>query len=259
MPDNLKDLKALERERQERIAITARAFSSEMDRIANLLRDRVVELVSDPQLTREKAATAAGLVQLQRALQGQLNAAAFEDVLKKWLVCYDQSWNFAIRVLRALKVDPPERLAAIDEKALAKLRAMDFSWLQNLGGETIREVATGLIRNALLAQSRAQAIEAVSGTLGKFASQAAGIFDTGLVSYDRMVTMKTWSAAGLERFRYFGPKDIKNREFCETHVGKVFTIEEIRKMDNGQKPPMNDVLVFQGGWGCRHVWQVAVR
>jgi hypothetical protein len=32
-----------------------------------------------------------------------------------------------------------------------------------------------------------------------------------------------------------GPKDIKNRPFCAAHVGKVYTVAEIKELDNDQK------------------------
>ena len=158
-------------------------------------------------------------------------------------------------MLAKLKVDPPARLASIDEAALRQLRAMDFSFLSGLGPETVREVATGLIRNTLLGNSRADSIEAVSGTLGKFSANAAAVFDTAIFSFDRFSTSAIWCSAGIDRFKYVGPRDLKNREFCEARVNKVFSITEIEAMDNGTK--LMPVLVYGGGWSCRHVWHPA--
>jgi len=41
------------------------------------------------------------------------------------------------------------------------------------------------------------------------------------------------------------------RPFCRERVGKVYSIEEIRAMDNGQGLA---VEYFCGGWNCRHRW-----
>ncbi len=51
-------------------------------------------------------------------------------------------------------------------------------------------------------------------------------------------------------FRYVGAV-AGARPFCRERVGKVYSIEEIRGMDNGQ-----DLAVeyFCGGWNCRHRW-----
>lgn len=43
------------------------------------------------------------------------------------------------------------------------------------------------------------------------------------------------------------------REFCRQHVGKVYTLAEIKKLVDGLSAQMNNVLIC-GGWGCRHVW-----
>lgn len=35
------------------------------------------------------------------------------------------------------------------------------------------------------------------------------------------------------------------------HAGKVFTRQQIEQMRNGM---LNPVMVFKGGWNCRHSW-----
>ena len=38
--------------------------------------------------------------------------------------------------------------------------------------------------------------------------------------------------------------------FCREHVGKVYTIKQIKAMRNGQSS-FSDVMKFRGGIGCR--------
>ena len=57
-------------------------------------------------------------------------------------------------------------------------------------------------------------------------------------------------------FVYYGPEDIKNREFCETWVGVVQTKsfwDEISQLSWAGKIEGNDTLwTYGGGWNCRH-------
>jgi hypothetical protein len=81
---------------------------------------------------------------------------------------------------------------------------------------------------------------------------AVTYYDTSLVRYDRQQTMATWSAAGLDKFTYRGPHDIKTRPFCATHVGKVHTLAEIEKMDNpGHFIAWDHISLAQRGLGWR--------
>jgi len=56
--------------------------------------------------------------------------------------------------------------------------------------------------------------------------------------------------AGVKYFKYAGPP--ADREFCQHLLDKVYTVEEIEQMDNGQGLP---VLYYRGGYNCRHRWQ----
>ncbi len=57
--------------------------------------------------------------------------------------------------------------------------------------------------------------------------------------------------AGAKYFRYAGPGG-GSRQFCSEHLGKIYTINEINSLDNKQGLP---VLVYMGGWNCRHRWE----
>lgn len=50
-------------------------------------------------------------------------------------------------------------------------------------------------------------------------------------------------------YLYDGPEDDKNRDFCEEHIGRVYTRQALDRLDNGQGLP---VMPYCGGWRCRH-------
>lgn len=72
---------------------------------------------------------------------------------------------------------------------------------------------------------------------------------------NRAMTLKKGNDLGIERYKYAGPLDNKNRDFCREHVGQIFTKDEIADLDNGQGL---SVASFMGGFNCRHRWE-AVR
>lgn len=73
----------------------------------------------------------------------------------------------------------------------------------------------------------------------------------GIQGFRNAVTAKTAKDSNT-RLKYVGPLDDKTREFCAEHVGKVYTIDEILDLDNGQGLP---VLTNMGGYNCRHEWR----
>ncbi len=56
--------------------------------------------------------------------------------------------------------------------------------------------------------------------------------------------------AGVKYFRYTGPA-AGARPRCGEWLGKIYSINEIDHLDNGQGLP---VLYYMGGWNCRHRW-----
>ena len=52
-------------------------------------------------------------------------------------------------------------------------------------------------------------------------------------------------------YLYDGPEDRKTRPFCQSVIGRAYTLEAIKRLDNGQGL---SVEVHRGGYNCRHRW-----
>lgn len=59
----------------------------------------------------------------------------------------------------------------------------------------------------------------------------------------------------INKFRYEGSTGGNIRDFCKNHVGKIYTLEQIKKLDNGQGL---SVQYYCGGYNCRHRWVAVV-
>lgn len=76
------------------------------------------------------------------------------------------------------------------------------------------------------------------------------LLNTGLGVITQATNVSNTIKAGGKYFQYIGA--IAERKFCQTHLNKVYTLNEINQMDNKQRLP---VLFYRGGYNCRHFWK----
>ena len=77
-------------------------------------------------------------------------------------------------------------------------------------------------------------------------------FDTALSALGTSINIKKAKEVFKNpKFEYFGANDGRTRSFCREHIGKVYTLNQIEKLDNGQGL---SVLQYKGGYNCRHDW-----
>ena len=75
------------------------------------------------------------------------------------------------------------------------------------------------------------------------------VVDTQVNAFFRTTNFVAATNAGVKRFRYVGPSP--ERPFCDRIIGKVFTVDQINNLDNGQT---SNVFATGGGFNCRHRW-----
>lgn len=97
-------------------------------------------------------------------------------------------------------------------------------------------------------------VKALARRLKKPARQLAVEVNMARAGVSRSARVEgTAKIAGVV-YRYVGPEQ-NIRQFCAENLNKLFTLEEIKKMDNGFDL---DVLVYAGGYNCRHRWVAEV-
>lgn len=90
--------------------------------------------------------------------------------------------------------------------------------------------------------------------------------NTSAIAFNRAVTAAKANDLGLDLWLYIGPDDKITRDFCKEVLNgtidnkkrsvPVYTTAEIQDMDNDQGL---DVLVYGGGYNCRHQWRPITR
>lgn len=90
--------------------------------------------------------------------------------------------------------------------------------------------------------------DAISKLVKQKQYQIRTLSNTTQIAVSRAVTFK--DSSKKQKYKYVGSR-FNARIFCLTHLNKIYTLEEIEKLDNNQNLP---VKYYCGGYNCRHRW-----
>ena len=107
----------------------------------------------------------------------------------------------------------------------------------------------GAVLDSVIAGRRVKPTDILRSAEGRTFANIKTELNSSLMAFQQVVDLEKAKKAGIERFLYIGPDDKITRPFCRELVGGIFTLAELRAMDNGQDLP---VEVFRGGYNCRH-------
>ena len=232
-------------------AVIARA-EGHQGKLANALvklEDRITDLMAtaplkDGSLFDLEWAIAAR-VQLRNAIE-QEYLATVDGLVREYTVIADDVAKMLSTYADVTKLDP---------SIISELQSMTFKGFEDLGQNYLDAVSKELYESTLTGATFAQSLNAikasVNANLGRYASQ--GLHDA-LMQFDATVNTKIAIEAGATEFKYYGPDDEATRDFCEKHVGKTYTKEEIDSIWEGSWAGKisGDPFVVRGGYNCRH-------
>lgn len=150
-----------------------------------------------------------------------------------------KSTNVSLEALNELAINQAE--------IIADLGLQDD--LDKIEKDLAKRFRKGLQVRKLKNLSKAETSEYISSLLKLTKAQTETAVATNVMGYDRAVTTIKANTVGLNRFKYAGQKDSKNRPFCKTKAGKIFTDAVAKTWRNGQKEP---AFIYLGGYNCRH-------
>jgi hypothetical protein len=127
----------------------------------------------------------------------------------------------------------------------------DFATLEGkIQPEIINIVDEALRTNLPIRELEKQLVEKYDGIKHRAKTAA----NTAKAGFQTINAFAGAERAGVNKFKYIGAQ--AQRPFCRKHLNKIYTKEEILKLDNGQGLP---VWIYRGGYNCIHRWQVYVR
>lgn len=216
-------------------------FVTELEKFLRTALPRALVGISTGEMKGIEAASIIG------SLSSSLQRAGLSDLLSK---SADIHLNELDRTLKALNLnaDIKEALPKTDATMIEQLIRFDTDAVAATIESEIGSIKPILMRAVL--SNEMPDIGAIADGLGSaVATSVSTEFDTALSAFNRTVTTVKATDAGIDYFVYFGPDDNKTRPFCRARVDKVYTLAELRKMDNGQGLPVEQYL---GGYNCRH-------
>jgi hypothetical protein len=141
-----------------------------------------------------------------------------------------------------------------DPNTFEKLQALykvDFSKIKSDSGAIITEE----IRRSARAGQGYEVLRSrlLKRSLGE--SQVRTLANTALAQFDNATMIEYAQQGGVEKFKYDGVLHTNTRPFCREHLGKQYTLQQIRSMDNSQGIPVETSC---GGYNCTHFWTPVV-
>lgn len=164
----------------------------------------------------------------------------FEDVMSAFQgveVALRNDWlNVKVEKLELMTKDP--QLSKISEQ-LVRAKNKEFMKLQKL-----------VNYDYILNKDKKEIMQDISRRAEVAKHHATTFTRTAKITLARSSNFTDAINAGAKKFEYRGPT-YNARLFCADKVGRVFTLDEIMGMSNGQLDP---VYCFCGGYNCRHRW-----
>lgn len=146
----------------------------------------------------------------------------------------------------------------LDKSVVSQLQLMAFQGMEDLGVEYLDILAKQVYESTLTGATFAATVAAVKQVVGKnMARYVKQQIHDSLTQFDSAINAKVALDSGAEKFIYIGSNDSVTRGFCRKHVNKVYTIDEMKEIWQGEwagKSGSNP-FINKGGYNCRHRWR----
>ena len=151
-----------------------------------------------------------------------------------------------------------------DNSILKTLSQDSFLQMSALGDQYAAQISNKIYSAVLVGDPIEDLTEEVSQLLvggtdkaGRpMAAHAKTISTTGYREADSIILEKKGEDFDIKKWEYAGSLIKDSRKWCVDHVGKTYTMEEIKEWENsswkGKKE--GNSFVTRGGWNCRHRW-----
>jgi len=155
-------------------------------------------------------------------------------------------------------------LTQVDLDTITQLKFQSFSGYQDIANRYLTEISNNVYQNAIAGKPFEEMVKDIKGlisgdvdrrgrTMSGYASQIA---HDSVMQFDGQFTVFKAKEAGLNKFKYTGTLVRDSRKHCKTHVGKIYSEEELRRIWQGSWAGKSegDPFIVRGGYRCRHTW-----
>lgn len=232
-------------------ALLARADDHQVKLIAALatLENRIVDLVATAPLKD------GSLFDLEWAVQARVEIRqAIEEEYLSTVDALIREYSIVADDI-AVMLGAYKDVARLDPDIVSQLQTLTFNGFDDIGKEYLDLISKEVYENTLTGTPFSVGVsnirKAVGGDMARYSSQR---LHDSLLQFDRTVNTRIALDAGATRFQYRGSSDEVTREFCRRHVDKIYTVDEINEIWQGEWSGKIDsnAFVSAGGYNCRH-------
>ena len=118
--------------------------------------------------------------------------------------------------------------------------------IANAGGAAAEEAITKL--------HSIYAADKLGNNMRRYSSQ---MVHDSLMQFDASIVVKVGKESGADAWQYEGSIVQDSRQWCVTHLNKIYTEDEIRKLwtQDWAGKAAGDPFIVRGGYNCRHHWR----
>ena len=146
-------------------------------------------------------------------------------------------------------------IVELDQSVVSQLQQLTFQGFEDIANEYLDVLAKQVYESTLTGTTFAASVAAVKEVVGKdMARYASQQVHDSLTQFDRTVNTKIALDSGATRFKYTGTLKETSRPHCRKHKDKVYTIDEINEIWQGewQGKSSSNAFVSADGYNCTH-------
>ena len=146
---------------------------------------------------------------------------------------------------------------AVPQSVIGQLQQFSFTGHEALADDFAEALYQQVYNNTLAGTPFSASLAELNGLLDNDLQRySKTMLHDALFEFSSSVQQAAAAEAGITTFRYEGDTIESTRPFCERHVGKEYTTEEIYEIwnDSWQGKRSGDPFRVRGGYNCRHWW-----
>ena len=152
-----------------------------------------------------------------------------------------------------------EQFAAfrVPQSVISTLQQFSFTGHEQLADEFVEALYQQIYNNTVVGTPFSASLAEMNSLLDStLARHSKTILHDSLFEFSSSIQQAAAAEAGITKFRYEGDIIESTRPFCQKHVGKEYTTEEIYEIwdDSWQGKRSGDPFRVRGGYNCRHWW-----
>lgn len=228
-----------------------KAFRETFQALKTYLRNEVQTLNRQGQLVLRDRANIARIKAIVNNLKVKLRELGFDKVLTKQATGLV---NLAQSVLKeAGDSDLPTALTETTGADLDSLISGAHRQILHHENAIARDIEQILLRSATGSVDWSDLVDRLELQMGVRQDQALTAANDAIQTFHTHTRVQHFAEAGVEWWLYDGPKDSRNRDFCEHFVGTRVTLKGLdsHATDYKRKHPLPPSQSL-GGYNCRH-------